>query len=423
MGVFEIPITSFHLLTFSFYSEKAYLSDYFKTLKTSLSFVSLVFLTCFTVFAQEQRIIVGAEQVEKYLPIITGKKIALVANHTSAVGKIHLVDTLLNLGLKIDKIFCPEHGFRGDNEAGESIKNHVDIKTGLPVVSLYGSNKKPFARDLQNIDIVIFDMQDVGVRFYTYISTMHYVMEACAEQNLPLIILDRPNPNGFYVDGPVLDTANSSFIGLHPVPIVHGMTIGEYAQMINGEKWLKSGVQCSVTIIPCINYTHSMVYNLPIKPSPNLPNQVSVYLYPSLGLFEGTNISVGRGTDFPFQVFGSPMLPVTGFFFTPTEKPGASKNPPYKNERCNGIDLRDYNPKFFLSNQKLNLEWLLFAYKMNRKKSAFFNSYFENLSGTKMLRYQIEKGLSEDSIRSTWKPQLDSFMKIREKYLLYPDFK
>jgi uncharacterized protein YbbC (DUF1343 family) len=269
---------------------------------------------------------------------------------------------------------------------------------------------------------MIFDMQDVGVRFYTYISTMHYVMEACAEANLPLIILDRPNPNGFYVDGPVLDTACSSFIGLHPVPIIHGMTIAEYALMINGEKWLKSGIQCKINLITCLNYNHSFAYSLPVKPSPNLPNQLSIYLYPSLGLFEGTNISVGRGTDFPFQVFGSPVLPKTGFSFIPAEKPGASMNPPFKGETCYGVDLKDYSWYYFFGNRSINLDWLIYAYKAYPEKNKFFNAYFKNLAGNKELRQQIESGTRVDSIRKTWKPKIDNFLAIREKYLLYPDF-
>lgn len=374
------------------------------------------------IHAQHDSLQVGAEQTQLYIPLLSHKKIAVVANHSSTIGKTHLVDSLMNLRIKIKKIFCPEHGFRGEGDAGEIIKNQIDKKTGLPLISLYGSHKKPTIKDLKSIDIVIFDMQDVGVRFYTYISTMHYVMEACAEQGVTLIILDRPNPNGFYVDGPILDTAYHSFVGMHPVPLVHGMTIGEYAQMINGEKWLKKGIQCNIVVIPCKNYNHKMMYQLPIRPSPNLPNQTAVLLYPSLGFFEGTCISVGRGTDYPFQIFGHPSLPKTGYSYIPVEKVGASKNPPYKNQDCNGFDLREYSQKYFRDNPNINLEWLIFAYKMFGDKKAFFNNFFVNLSGTKELKRQIEQGLDAEAISKSWSNSLNDFKKVRKKYLLYPDF-
>lgn len=375
-----------------------------------------------SIFAQEDKLLVGADQTDLYIPLIINKKIAVVANHSSTIGETHLVDSLLNLKIKVKKIFCPEHGFRGEGDAGEVIKNQIDKKTGLQVISLYGSHKKPTPKDLKGLDIIIFDMQDVGVRFYTYISTMHYVMEACAEQGITLIILDRPNPNGFYVDGPVLDTAYRSFVGMHPVPLVHGMTIGEYAKMINGEKWLKKGVQCKIIVVPCKNYTHKMMYQLPIRPSPNLPNQTAVLLYPSLGLLEGTNISVGRGTDYPFQIFGHPSLPKTGFWFVPVEKIGASKNPPYKDMQCYGFDLREYSIKYFEDNPNINLEWILFAYKMYGDKKTFFNNFFINLAGTPELRKQIEQGIDAEEIHKSWKISLDAFKKVRKKYLLYPDF-
>lgn len=373
-------------------------------------------------YAQEKPILTGAEQTNLYVPLLLHKKIAVVANHSSTIGKTHLVDSLINLKIKIKKIFCPEHGFRGEGDAGEVIKNQIDKKTGLQLISLYGSHKKPTTKDLKGIDVVIFDMQDVGVRFYTYISTMHYVMEACAEQGITLIILDRPNPNGFYVDGPMLDTTYRSFVGMHPVPLVHGMTIGEYAQMINGEKWLKKGIQCNIKVIPCKNYDHSMMYQLPIRPSPNLPNQTAVLLYPSLGFFEGTCISVGRGTDYPFQIFGHPGLPKTGYSYTPVEKIGASKNPPFKDQLCNGFDLREYSQKYFKDNPNINLEWLIFAYKMFNDKKTFFNNFFVNLSGTPLLKKQIEQGLDAETISKSWVKPVSDFKKVRKKYLLYPDF-
>lgn len=372
--------------------------------------------------ARAQEILPGARVMSSYLPVLQGKRVAVVANHTTLVGSKHLVDTLLTVGVNIKKIFCPEHGFRGDFEAGEQIGNYTDKTTGLPVISLYGGSKKPKPTDLSDIDVVIFDLQDVGVRFYTYISTMHYVMEACAENGKPLIILDRPNPNGFYVDGPVLDTAFRSFVGMHPVPLVHGMTIGEYAQMINGEGWLKGKIKCQLTIIPCKGYTHSMTTALPVRPSPNLPNHLSVLLYPSLGLFEGTVVSVGRGTDYPFQVFGYPNFPDKGFRYIPVEKRGASVNPPYKGKPVYGIDLRDYSVNYFLDRREIILDWLIYSYSNYPEKEKFFNNFFNLLAGTSELRQQIESGLSPSEIRATWQPALEQYKQIRKKYLLYPDF-
>lgn len=371
---------------------------------------------------ESKKVLVGAERVELYLPKIQNKNVAIVANHTSLVGGKHLVDTLLSLNVNIKKIFCPEHGFRGNIEAGELINNHTDTKTGLPVFSLYGGNKKPKSENLQDVDVVIFDLQDVGVRFYTYISTMHYVMEACAENNIPLIVLDRPNPNGFYVDGPVLDLKNTSFVGMHPVPLVHGLTVGEFAQMINGEEWLAGKVKCTLEVIPCAGYTHSRTYVLPVKPSPNLPNQISVLLYPSLGFFEGTTVSVGRGTDFPFQVFGYPSYPQKQFKFKPVEKVGASVNPPYKGKVCYGIDLRNYSVDYFIGRKSINLEWLMDSYRTYPNKEKFFNNFFRNLAGTPLLRKQIEDGMSAEAIRESWQPEMEKYKKIRKNYLLYPDF-
>lgn len=358
----------------------------------------------------------------EYLPLLKNRKVAIVGNHTSLIQGKHLVDTLLSLKVDVKKIFCPEHGFRGNVEAGKYIQNQIDEKTGLPLISIYGKNKKPSAESLKNIDYVLFDIQDVGVRFYTYISTMHYVMEACAENNVSIIVLDRPNPNGFYVDGPMLDTSCRSFVGLHPVPLVHGMTIGEYALMINGEHWLNNGVQCQLTVIKCRGYNHSLTYEPPVKPSPNLPNLQSILLYPSLGFFEGTDVSVGRGTDYPFQIFGYPKFPFKHFHFTPTEKAGASINPPHKDEVCYGMDLRDYSVNYFMEERKVNIDWLIFAYNTYSGDEQFFNNFFQNLAGTPKLRLLIEMGLTSVQIRETWKSDIDEFMRIREKYLLYDDF-
>jgi len=379
-------------------------------------------VSVFLITARAQEILPGARLMSNYLPLVQGKRVAVVANHTTLVGSKHLVDTLLSVGVTVKKIFSPEHGFRGDIEAGELIGNYTDKVTGLPVISLYGGSKKPKPADLSDVDVLIFDLQDVGVRFYTYISTMHYVMEACAENNKPLIILDRPNPNGFYVDGPVLDTAYRSFVGMHPVPLVHGMTIGEFAQMINGEGWLKGKIQCNLTVIPCKGYNHSMTTALPVRPSPNLPNHLSILLYPSLGLFEGTVVSVGRGTDYPFQVFGFPNFPDKGFRYIPVEKRGASLNPPYKGKPVYGIDLRDYSVNYFLDRREIILDWLIYSYNNYPEKDKFFNNFFNLLAGTSLLRQQIESGLTPSEIRATWQPALEQFKLLRKKYLLYPDF-
>ncbi|HOU74935.1 MAG TPA: DUF1343 domain-containing protein [Tenuifilum sp.] len=379
-------------------------------------------VSVFLITARAQEILPGARLMSNYLPLVQGKRVAVVANHTTLVSSKHLVDTLLSVGVTVKKIFSPEHGFRGDIEAGELIGNYTDKVTGLPVISLYGGSKKPKPADLSDVDVLIFDLQDVGVRFYTYISTMHYVMEACAENNKPLIILDRPNPNGFYVDGPVLDTAYRSFVGMHPVPLVHGMTIGEFAQMINGEGWLKGKIQCNLTVIPCKGYTHSMTTALPVRPSPNLPNHLSILLYPSLGLFEGTVVSVGRGTDYPFQVFGFPNFPDKGFRYIPVEKRGASLNPPYKGKPVYGIDLRDYSVNYFLDRREIILDWLIYSYNNYPEKDKFFNNFFNLLAGTSVLRQQIENGLTPSEIRATWQPALEQFKLLRKKYLLYPDF-
>jgi len=356
--------------------------------------------------------------MDEYLNLIRGKSVAILANQTSMVGNTHLVDTLLSLGIKIITIFAPEHGFRDLADAGQTIDNGKDVKTGIPIISLYGNHFKPTRDDLKGIDIVIFDIQDVGVRFYTYISTLHYILEACAENHVKCLILDRPNPNGFYFDGNIMDKAYSSFVGIDPVPVVHGMTPGEYAKMVNGEGWLKDGVKCDLTIIKCKNYSHATYYQLPVRPSPNLPNQNSVYLYPSLCFFEGTSLSVGRGTSFPFQVYGSPFLPDRGFSFTPESSPGAS-NPLLKDVKCYGTDLRDAEKKGLVPKPELNLDWLIEAYRNFPDKSKFFNAYFDKLAGGPDLREQIIKGMTADQIRATWQEGLKKYGAIRNKYLIY----
>lgn len=365
-------------------------------------------------------IIVGANQTEKYLPLLKDKRVGIVANQTSVVFKknklySHLVDSLLSLNISVKKVFAPEHGFRGTADAGELVKDGLDTKTGLPIISLYGNNKKPNPEQLKDLDIVVFDIQDVGARFYTYISTLHYVMEACAENNIPVLILDRPNPNGHYVDGPILEPEHKSFVGMHPIPVVHGMTIGEYAQMINGEKWLNNEVICDITVIPVKNYNHERAYSLPIKPSPNLPNDVAINLYPSLCFFEGTYISVGRGTDKQFQVIGTPYTSYFSFAFTPQSNKGA-KHPKHEGKECAGINLENNN-----SLNELNLDWIIQFYELSKltPDKPFFNSFFVKLAGTDKLQKQIEAGLTSQQIKATWKEDLIKFKSIRSKYLIY----
>ncbi len=369
-------------------------------------------------FAASGKPVTGASQIELYRPLIEGKSLAVVANQTSMAGKTHLVDKLLDMGMNIKVIFAPEHGFRNLADAGESIKDEKDSETGISIISLYGKHLKPTQEDLQGINLVLFDIQDVGARFYTYISTLHYVLEACAENNVECMVLDRPNPNGFYFDGNIPDTSYRSFVGMDPVPVVHGMTTGEYAKMINGEGWLKGGVKCKLTVIKCTNYTHNSLYDLPVKPSPNLPNQTSVYLYPSLCFFEGTKISVGRGTAFPFQAYGSPDLPDRGFSFTPESVPGA-KNPPLAGIRCYGTDLRKAIKDKLVPVPNLNLDWIIEAYNDYPDKGKFFTGYFDVLAGGPLLREQIQEGMTSEQIRATWKEGLVKFGKIRDKYLLY----
>jgi uncharacterized protein YbbC (DUF1343 family) len=356
----------------------------------------------------------GADNYNNYLPILKDKKIGIVTNQTGILSnKMHLVDFLLKENIAIQKIFAPEHGFRGTADAGEHVVDGKDSKTGLSIISLYGDNKKPKPEQFAGIDIIVFDLQDVGARFYTYISSLHYIMEACAENNIPLLILDRPNPNGSIVDGPILEKEFTSFVGMHPIPLLHGMTIGEYAQMINGEKWLKNEVQCKLTLIPCSNYNRKMNYSLPVKPSPNLPNDQSVNLYASLCLFEGTNVSVGRGTEKQFQIYGSPYLPKSNYSFIPKPNFGA-QNPVYNGVLCYGEDLSTYSRL-----NQLELKWIIKAYQTTTDKSKFFNPFFTKLAGTKKLQLQIEAGTSEDKIRESWKKGLIKFKEMRSKYLIY----
>ena len=364
----------------------------------------------------------GAENFEEYISFLEGKQVAVVANQSSLLGTEHLVDVLLAKKIQITRIFSPEHGFRGDADAGEKIADGNDKKTGLPIVSLYGKHYRPSAEDLKDVDVVVFDIQDVGVRFYTYLSTLHYVMEACAEQGKQVIVLDRPNPNGHYVDGPVLEKKYKSFVGMHPVPVVYGMSIGEYAQMINGEKWLKNKMQCDLKVIPCKNWDRKIPYLLPVKPSPNLPNQLSIALYPSLCFFEGTVVSAGRGTDSPFQIYGHPSFTNNDFYFTPRSITGASKYPKFKGQECVGYDLRGINIQEFRNRKKIDLSFLLTAYRESKSKTEFFNAFFEKLAGTAKLRSQIENSLSENEIRASWEKDRNKFMAIRAKYLIYPDF-
>jgi uncharacterized protein YbbC (DUF1343 family) len=364
---------------------------------------------------------VGAEHTEQYLTLLKGKNVAVVANQTSLVKKQLLVDTLQSLGIKVVKIFAPEHGFYGEQDAGATVKNAKIPQTSIHIISIYGKHNKPTAEDLNGVDVVIYDIQDVGVRFFTYVSTLHLVMEACAENKKQLIVLDRPDPNGYYVDGPVLESAFKSFSGMDPVPIVYGMTPGEYAKMLNGEKWLSNGEQCDLTCIPVTGWNHKNYYEIPVKPSPNLPNMASIFLYPSLALFEGTVISVGRGTDKPFEIIGNPQFKTAPYTFTPQSVPGA-QHPPFEGQKCYGHDLSDFGSVMIKNYQKLYLFWLKGAYKDYPDKANFFNSYFKELVGNDVLQKQIEQGMPEEEIRKTWEPGISAFLTIRRKYLLYQDF-
>ena len=375
----------------------------------------LLLLFTLSLFAN---VTVGAKQTEKYFPLLKGKHVALVVNQSSLVDGEHLVDRLLREQIDVVKIFAPEHGFRGTADAGQHFKNNLDPQTGLPIISLYGKHKKPTKRDLKNVDILVFDIQDVGVRFYTYLSTLHYIMEAGAESHKPVIVLDRPNPNGSRIDGEVLNLKYKSFVGMHPVPILYGMTIGEYAKMINGQGWLKGHKKANLTVVPLANYTHDTFYSLPVKPSPNLPNDLSIYLYPSLAFFEGTVFSAGRGTTKQFQLYGDPHYKRHNFSFTPISREGA-KYPKHKGKKCYGVDL---SSESIVSGAGINLSYLLDAYKNYPYKKRFFlkNHFIDKLSGSSRLRRQVLAGKSAKSIKRSWQKGLKKFKVIREKYLIYP---
>ena len=378
-------------------------------------FVLFILLSTATIYAN---IITGAEDMGRYLPMLKGKNVALVVNQSSLIGGEHLVDRLLRERIHVKKIFAPEHGFRGDADAGEHLKNGRDKMTGIPIISLYGKHKKPSKKDLKGIDIIVFDIQDVGVRFYTYISTLHYVMESSAKYKIPLILLDRPNPNGARVDGEVLNYKYKSFVGMHPVPILYGMTIGEYGRMINGEGWLKKNLICDLSVIRLQNYRHDMPYSLPVKPSPNLPNELSIFLYPSLGLFEGTTFSAGRGTYKQFQLYGDPNYRKKVFSFRPIPLKGA-KYPKHKNRTCYGVDLSN---RYINLRAGINLSYLIDAYQNYPKRKRFFlkNKFFDKLAGSDRLRKQIKAGISAKDIKRSWRKGLHNFKIIRAKYLIYP---
>jgi uncharacterized protein YbbC (DUF1343 family) len=383
----------------------------------------LFLLVCFTqVVSAQTKIVTGAEQISAYMPLLKGKTVGLVVNQTSMINHTHLVDSLKKLNVNIKAIFAPEHGFRGNHEAGATVKGGKDPATGIKIISLYGNHKKPTHGDLKDIQIVLFDIQDVGARFYTYISTLHYVMEACAENNKPLVILDRPNPNGSYIDGPILKPAYKSFVGMHPIPVVHGMTIGEYGKMINGEKWLKDSVTCKLTVIKMLNYDHRTPYELPVKPSPNLPTAASIRLYPSVCFFEGTSYSLGRGTDKPFECYGKPQNITGDYTFTPKVIPGVAENPPYKNELCRGYLLTDFSDIIIKREPRIYLNWLIDAYEQDTAKSTFFSDFFDTLAGSDELRKQIIAGKTEVEIRQSWQKGLSNFQNTRSQYLLYKDF-
>jgi len=389
-----------------------------------MKYILVFIFSSFFFFQGFTQPICGSEQSWKYLKLLRGKRVACMVNQTSVLKyqrdtSIHLVDFLLEQNIEVKLIFAPEHGFRGEMEAGAAFSDVIDQKTGIKVVSLYGNKKKPSSKDLDSIDVVIFDIQDVGVRFYTYIGSLHYLIEACSENNKELIILDRPNPNGHYVDGPVLDLDYKSFVGMHPVPVVHGMTVGEYAQMMIGEKWVKTTENFHFSIIPVKNYTHKTRYSLPIPPSPNLFNESSIYLYPSICFFEGTNLSLGRGTSKPFQQVGAPWFEDTTFSFTPVPIPGKSENPVFSNKKCFGRDYQIEAYKVYREKQ-IRIEPLLDFYSMKPDSIVFFNSFFKKLAGTDQLQKQIEKGWTETEIRNTWAPDIRMFLEKRKKYLIYP---
>ncbi len=395
--------------------------------------VSLIICSCFVFFTPDKKPVVkkeirtGAEQTEKYLPLLKGKRVAILANPTSVIGKTHLVDSLQKLGVQIVKVFGPEHGFRGNASAGAKVSDEIDPASGIPVISLYGGKSKPSKEDLADVDIMVYDLQDVGCRFYTNINALARLMEACYENNKELLILDRPNPNGYLIDGPVLDMKYKSGIGMFPIPVAHGLTVGEFAQMVNGEGWLGNKVKCNIRIIPCANYTHDMPYTLPVKPSPNLNTQQAILLYPSTCLFEGIYLNHGRGTMYPFTVIGSPELKGKyDFSFTPTGIKGMAETPLFMNQVCYGIDLRNYDTEILRKKKQINIEWLIELYKASPYKEKFFDNKLskemgtiEKLIGTGDFRQQIINGVPEAEIRKSWEPGLTAYKEMRKKYLLY----
>ena len=395
-------------------------------------FNSLSLGECFNSSAKvnlkKEKVITGAEQTEFYIDLLRNKRVGILANQTTIIKDKHLVDSLLSLGIKVVKVFGPEHGFRGNAPAGDAVDDEYDQKTGVKIISLYGKKRKPSAEDLSDIDIMIFDIQDVGCRFYTYINVLRDIMEACAENNKTLVILDRPNPNAYLVDGPVLDMKLRSGIGQFPVPISHGMTIGEFALMINGEKWLPNELKCDLKIIKIKNYTHETEYIVPVKPSPNLNTQQSIMLYPSTCLFEGTYLNHGRGTQFPFTIIGSPKYKgVYDFSYIPVSIPGMSTSPLFINEKCFGLDLRNYDIKKLISSRKINLAWITELYKVYPEKEEFFDRSKSNqmgnidfLTGDANFKEQIKTGKSEEEIRASWEPKLSEYKEMRKKYLIYP---
>lgn len=400
-------------------SKNTTLFSYRLPIKTLILFLCILSIN---VQAQRPPIKVGAERMTDYLPLLKGKMVGLVTNHTALINGTHLVDTLIKRGISIKRIFAPEHGFRGDAANGEHISNGKDPKTGLPIISLYGKNKKPTPDQIKDLDILVFDLQDVGVRFYTYLSTMHFCMEACAENGINFMVLDRPNPNGYYIDGPILELQHQSMVGMHPVPLVHGMTLGELALMIRGKSWIHQKDSLKLTVIPCENYDHNRYYKLPIAPSPNLPTPESIILYPTLGLFEGINISMGRGTEKPFECFGAPWLKTGKYKFTPKNIPGKANNPPFLGQECQGMLVSDFASEYLISFRHIYLEWIILLYQEYPKEqnTPFFNAFFTKLAGTESLRHQIESGKSAEQIRESWSSDIEKFIIERKPYLIYP---
>ena len=385
-----------------------------------LSIIIILLMTTIIAFAQSDRVIVGAESTKEYFPILKNKRIAIMSNHTGMVGDEHLLDLLIRNKFNVVAIFSPEHGFRGDADAGEHVSSSIDEKTGVPIRSLYGGEgQKPSKESMDMFDLLIIDIQDVGLRFYTYYATMVRLMDACAEDNKKMLILDRPNPNGHYVDGPILDMKHKSGVGWLPIPIVHGMTLGELALMTNGERWLPQSRVCDVTVIKCKNYTHQTLYNVPIPPSPNLPNMKSIYLYPSTCLFEATPVSLGRGTDFPFQVYGHPNMLGYDFSFTPKSVSGA-KNPPQLDRLCHGVDLRDISDEEIFK-KGIDLSYIIDAYNNLNLDDHFFRPFFEKLVGVDYIRKMIMEGKSADEIKAMWTDDVEKFKQQRRPYLLYEE--